>query len=64
MYDPLTSTYSFPCPHGRDAKVPLSAFRLLERLPGAAHPAVYSVLFACRCGHDHPGLVSHDELVT
>ncbi|MGH3132269.1 MAG: hypothetical protein ACRDNY_00745 [Gaiellaceae bacterium] len=62
MYDPLTTTYSFPCPHGSDAKVPLSAFRLLERLPGAAHPAVYHVLFACRCGDDHPGLLSHDEL--
>jgi hypothetical protein len=62
VYDPLTTTYSFSCPHGRDARVPLSAFRLLERLPGAAHPAVYRVLFACRCGDEHPGLVSHDEL--
>lgn len=62
MYDPLTSTYSFFCPHGRDTRVPLSAFRLLERLPGAAHPAVYRVLFACRCGNEHPGLVSHDDL--
>ena len=62
VYDPLTSTYSFPCPLGNEAKVPLSAFRLLERLPGAAHPAVYRILFSCRCGHDHPGLVSHDEL--
>ncbi len=40
----------------------LSAFRQLERLPGAAHPAVYRVLFACRCGDEHEGLVSHDEL--
>jgi hypothetical protein len=62
MYDPLTSTYSFACPHGREARVPLSAFRLLERLPGAAHPAVYRVLFACRCGRQHEGLVPHDEL--
>jgi hypothetical protein len=62
MYDPITSTYSFSCPHGRDARVPLSAFRLLERLPGAAHPAVYRVLFACRCGDEHAGLVSHDDL--
>jgi hypothetical protein len=62
MYDPLTSTYSFACPHGRDAKVPLSAFRLLERLPGAAHPSVYRVLFACRCGREHAGLVAHDDL--
>lgn len=40
----------------------LSSFRALERLPGAAHPAVYHVSFACGCGEDHPGLVSHDDL--
>ncbi len=62
MYDALTGTYVFACPHGREAKVRLSSFRTLERLPGAAHPAVYRVLFACRCGEEHPGLVSHDEL--
>jgi hypothetical protein len=62
VYDPLTSTYSFACPHDRDAQVPLSSFRQLERLPGAVHPAVYRVLFACRCGDDHPGLVAHDDL--
>ena len=45
MYDPLTSTYSFACPHGKGSRVPLSSFRRLERLPGAAHPAVYRVLF-------------------
>jgi hypothetical protein len=62
VYDVLTTRYSFACPHGREAKVPLSSFRLLERLPGASHPAVYHVLFACRCGDDHVGLVSHDDL--
>jgi hypothetical protein len=62
VYDALTSTYSFACPHGREARVSLSAFRALERLPGAAHPAVYQILFACRCGEEHPGLVAHDEL--
>lgn len=62
MYDALTSTYSFACPHGREARIRLSSFRALERLPGAAHPAVYRVLFACRCGEEHPGLVPHDEL--
>jgi hypothetical protein len=62
MYDPLTSTYSFSCPHGREPAVPLSAFRSLERLPGAAHPAVYRISFQCSCGDEHPGLVSHDEL--
>jgi hypothetical protein len=62
MYDALTGTYSFACPHGRESKIRLSSFRALERLPGAAHPAVYRVLFACWCGEEHPGLVSHDEL--
>jgi len=62
MYDPLTSTYSFSCPHGRGAQVPLSAFRTLERLPGAAHPAVYRIQFACWCGGEHPGLIAHDDL--
>jgi len=42
--------------------VRLSAFRSLERLPGATHPAVYRVRFACACGSDHDGLVAHDEL--
>jgi hypothetical protein len=62
VYDPLTSRFSFSCPHGQEVHVPLSSFRLLERLPGAAHPAVYRVVFACGCGDDHPGLVSHDDL--
>jgi hypothetical protein len=42
--------------------VRLSAFRALERLPGAAHPVVYRVDFACPCGKEHPGLVAHDDL--
>ena len=42
--------------------MPLSSFRRLERLPGAAHPAVFRVLFDCPCGEDHLGLVSHDDL--
>jgi len=42
--------------------VALSSFRLLERLPGAAHPAVYEVRFDCTCGDEHPGLVSHEDL--
>jgi hypothetical protein len=62
VYDPLTTTFSFSCPHGREAQVPLSSFRELEPLPGAAHPAVYRVLFGCRCGEEHHGLVSHDDL--
>lgn len=62
MYDPLTSAYSFSCPHGRRVTVPLSSFRSLFRLPGPAHPAVYGVEFACRCGDQHTGLVSQEEL--
>ena len=62
MYDALTSTYTFPCPHGRNVRVPLSSFRSLTRLPGAAHPAVYQVAFACGCGEEHAGLVSQAEL--
>jgi hypothetical protein len=62
MYDPLTSRYTFSCPTRGETRVTLSAFRRLERLPGAAHPAVYRVLFDCPCGGAHDGLVSHDEL--
>ncbi len=62
MYDVLTSRYRFPCPTRGETRVTLSSFRVLERLPGAAHPAVYRVSFACACGEEHPGLVSHDEL--
>jgi hypothetical protein len=62
MYDGLTTRYTFPCPERGEARVSLSAFRRLDRLPGAAHPAVFRVSFACACGDEHPGLVSHDEL--
>jgi hypothetical protein len=62
MYDALTSRYTFACPQRGEARVSLSSFRTLERLEGAAHPAVYRVRFACPCGDEHDGLVSHDEL--
>ena len=62
MYDALTGRYTFSCPHREDAQVTLSAFRRLERLPGAAHPAVYGVLFDCGCGDEHTGLVAHNDL--
>ena len=62
MFDALKGTYRFPCPARGETSVRLSAFRVLDRLPGAAHPAVYHVTFACPCGDDHAGLVSHDEL--
>ena len=62
MYDGLTGRYTFACPVKGDVRLPLSAFRLLDRLPGASHPAVFKVTFSCDCGHEHEGLVAHDDL--
>jgi hypothetical protein len=62
MYDALTTTYTFPCPTHGETRVRLSRFRRLEELPGAHHPAIFRVEFACGCGGEHPGLVSHDDL--
>jgi hypothetical protein len=62
MYDAITSRYTFSCPRVGETRVMLSAFRTLDRLPGTAHPVVYRVRFACACGDEHDGLVSHDEL--
>ena len=62
MYDELTGWYAFSCPAQGEVKVRLSEFRIVERLPGAAHPAVYRITFACSCGAEHEGLVTHDEL--
>jgi hypothetical protein len=62
VYDALTSRYTFACPARGESRVSLSAFRELERLPGAAHPAVFRIRFACACGDEHVGLVAHDEL--
>jgi hypothetical protein len=62
MYDPLTARYGFACPARGVSRVALSSFRRLERLDGPAHPVVYRVRFACPCGEEHDGLVSHDEL--
>jgi hypothetical protein len=62
VYDALTGRFTFACPARGEARVTLSSFRQLDRLPGAAHPAVYRVLFACACGEEHEGLVSHDDL--
>jgi len=62
MYDALTSRYTFACPRLGETRVTLSAFRTLETLAGTAHPVVYRVRFACPCGDEHEGLVSHDDL--
>jgi hypothetical protein len=62
MYDLLTGCYAFACPVRGETHVPLSAFRTIEQLPGAAHPAVFRIRFGCACGEDHDGLVTHDDL--
>ncbi len=62
MYDAISTRYTFACPNRGEARVRLHDFRELERLPGAAHPAVYRVRYLCSCGDDHLGLVSHDDL--
>jgi hypothetical protein len=62
MYDALTTQYTFACPTRGETRVRLSSFRRLARLPGSAHPAVYSVEFSCGCGGEHLGLVAHDDL--
>jgi hypothetical protein len=62
MYDVLRTEYRLSCPVRGETAVTLSAFRQLERLPGAAHPAVYRIVFDCACGGQHDGLVSHDDL--
>ena len=62
MYDALTSRWTFACPSRGESRVALSAFRRIERLPGAAHPVVYRVRFDCPCGDEHDGLVGHDDL--
>ena len=62
MYDALTTRYRFSCPVHGETSVLLSRFRRLEELPGPHHPAVFRVEFACGCGEEHPGLVSHDDL--
>jgi hypothetical protein len=60
--DALTSTYRFSCPQRGEATVRLSSFRQIERLPGAAHPVAFSVVFACGCGDEHVGLITETEL--
>ena len=62
MYDTLTTSYTFACPVHGETRVRLSRFRRLDELPGTHHPAVYRVEFSCGCGHEHPGLVTHEEL--
>src|SRR3954452_14490417 len=62
MYDTLTTSYTFNCPIHGDTHVRLSRFRRLEQLPGTQRPTVFRVEFACRCGEDHPGRVTHVDV--
>jgi hypothetical protein len=62
MYDALRTEFRFACPARGEAAARLSSFRRLERLPGASHPAVYQVSFACSCGDEHVALVSAADL--
>jgi hypothetical protein len=62
MYDPLTSCYAFACPTRGETHVLLSAFRSIEQLPGAMHPAVFRIRFDCSCGEEHDGLLTHNDL--
>ena len=64
MFDPLRSRYRFVCPAAEQEQArPLSAFRTIERLPGAGHPAVYKVAYVCAvCGGEHPALLSEHAL--
>ena len=60
--DALRGTFRFPCPTHGTAGVRLSAFRQIERLGGAAHPAVFRVTFRCGCGDEHVALIGHGAL--
>jgi hypothetical protein len=62
MYVTLTTSYTFSCPIHGETHVRLSRFRRLQELPGAHSPSVFRVEFACGCGGEHPGLVTHDDL--
>jgi hypothetical protein len=62
MYDTLTTSYTFSCPIHGETHVRLSRFRRLQELPGAHTPSVFRIEFACGCGGEHPGLVTHEDL--
>jgi hypothetical protein len=64
MHDLLRARYRLPCPTGREGRsvVALSAFRHVERIPGARHPAVYRIAYRCDCGGDHVCLLAHGDL--
>jgi hypothetical protein len=61
-YDALLTSYRLSCPRHGQTTVRLSRFRRVDELPGPNHPTIYRIEFACGCGEEHPGLVSHSEL--
>jgi hypothetical protein len=62
MYDGLTGRYTLHCPNRGEVLVRLSSFRSFERLAGTSRPVVFRITFACECGGEHDGLVTHEEL--
>ena len=60
--DALTGTFRLSCPRHGDARVRLSSFRRIQRLPGASHPALFRVEFGCGCGDEHPTLLTQSDL--
>lgn len=60
--DALTGTFRLSCPRHGAARVLLSSFHCIARLPGATHPAVYRIEFDCTCGAEHPALLTEAEL--
>ena len=54
MYDALTARFTFACPRRERTHVALSSFRRLERLPGAAHPAVFGSGSTARAARSTP----------
>ena len=64
MYDPLRNRYRFVCPAAEtEVDRPLSALRVVERLPGAVHPAVYRVSYVCAvCSGEHLALLTERDL--
>ncbi len=54
--------FALSCPQRGRAWLPLSAFRLLDRIRGTSRPTVFNVVFDCPCGEVHTGFVTHDDL--
>ncbi len=62
MYDTLTTPTRSPAPCTARRTCGSRASAGSRSCRARTHPAVYRVEFACGCGHEHPGLVTHDDL--